>query len=152
MKKHGYTAKDIMRRQVVSIRPEAYVHELASLLDDRGISGVPVIDGRGELLGVVSKSDLVHHQREGELQPEQHAFYREGALPQGFHVEVPDRTRVKEIMTPAIISAEEETPVAALARMMRRRHIHRILVTRGRRLSGIVTAMDLLRLLEAGRR
>ena len=65
------------------------------------------------------------------------------------HVEESDGTRVEQIMTPGAISFEEDTPVAALARAMMERHIHRVLITRRGRLAGIVTTMDMLRVAAA---
>lgn len=150
MKPRNWTAKDVMKRKVLSVSPDIFVRELAGILDDRGISGAPVVDGNGTLLGVVSKSDLVHFQREGEHDRDRFAYFKQvQVLPEGYHVEIPDRTRVREIMTPSIIQAGERTPVALLARMMRRKRIHRIFITRGQTLRGVVTTMDLLKIIEA---
>lgn len=145
------TAKDIMRKKVVAVRPNILIQELAQILDDNGISGAPVINHSGSLVGVVSKTDLVHYQRGGEGSPDKYAYYRDSSpsnLPQGYHVEAPDRTQISEIMTPAIIQAEEDTPVTELVRLMRSKHIHRIFVTKGKKLLGVVTTMDLLKLME----
>jgi CBS domain-containing protein len=148
-------AKDVMKKQVVAVRPTLLIQELANLFDDRGISGAPVINRYGHLVGVVSKTDLVRHNRDGETPHDRFSFYKEGTqefLPKGFHLETPDRTEVAEIMTPAIIQAKEETPVPQLARVMRRKHIHRIFITNKKKLLGVVTTMDLLRLMEGGAR
>ena len=143
-------AKDVMRKRVVSIKPEMLVQEVAKVFDDKGISGAPVIDNHGHLLGVVSKSDLVHHQRDGE--GDHFSFYKAGSgvevLPKGYHMELPDRTRVREIMTPMIIQAEESTPVPDIAKMMRKKHIHRVFIMEGKKMIGVVTTMDLLKLME----
>lgn len=143
--KHKSTAKDLMQKRVVSVKPGMLVHELAKLLDEKRISGAPVVDHDGHLIGVVSKSDLVHHELEGA------DVYADSAakLPRGFHEEAPDRTTVADIMTPAVIEAREDAPARDLAKLMRRRRIHRVFITRGRRLMGIVTTLDLLKLVEA---
>jgi CBS domain-containing protein len=147
-------AKDIMKKRVVAIRPEMLVQEVAQVFDDKGISGAPVIDNQGHLLGVVSKSDLVHHQRDGE--GDHFSFYKAGSgvevLPKGYHMELPDRTRVREIMTPVIIQAKESTPVRDIARMMRRKHIHRVFIMEGKKMKGVVTTMDLLKLFDGGKK
>ena len=63
-------------------------------------------------------------------------------------MESPDWTEVAEIMTPAIIEVKKDTPASELARIMRHKHIHRIFITQGKELLGVVTAMDLLKLIE----
>ncbi len=155
IKNMEWTAKDVMKTGVVTVRPEIYVRELARILDERDISGAPVLDHHEEVVGVVTKSDLVHFQRTGEYSPDRHAFFKQsdgGDVPKGYHVEIPDSTRVSEIMTPAVFMAREETPVASLAKLMRRKHIHRLFITRGKKLVGVVTTMDLLKVFERAER
>lgn len=142
--KSAVTAKSVMRKKVITVRENLLARELAQLFEDKHISGAPVVDRQGALVGVVSKSDLVRHEVEGAdvyADSERH-------LPKGFHVENPDRTTVADIMTPAVITATEDAPAAELARMMRKRRIHRVFITREKRLKGIVTTLDLLKLLE----
>lgn len=148
MRKHTpavVTAKSVMRRQVITVKENLLAGELARLFEAKRISGAPVVDREGRLVGVVSKSDLVRHECEGA------DLYKDSdePLPRGFHVENPDRTTVADIMTPAVIEASEDAPAAELAKLMRKRHIHRIFITRDKRLKGIVTTLDLLKLLEA---
>ncbi len=148
--KRQWKAKDLMKKNVVTVAPRIHLKELAQIFDERGISGAPVVGANGVLLGVVSKSDLVRYQHAEEFVPDDNAFYTDGSsdpFPRGFHVQVPDRTRVEEIMTPTIIRADEEAPAAALAKMMRRRKIHRIFITKEERLCGVVTTMDLLKVI-----
>lgn len=141
-------ARDIMRTKVLTARPDMTVRELAQLLTENHITGVPVVDGAGRLVGVVSQTDLVRH----ELEPAEAAagaapaFHRdpEQALPRGFSTLVPDYTRVSEVMTPAAITEEEDAPLKDLARLMQKNHIHRVVITRQGRVRGIVTSMDLL--------
>ncbi|MBI5594599.1 MAG: CBS domain-containing protein [Elusimicrobia bacterium] len=141
------TAGDVMQKRVVSVRPNMLVRELARILDEKRISGAPVVDRDGRLVGVVSKSDLVHH----ELDDVDAHEAEDSHLPKGFHLESPDRTRVADIMTPTVVEAAREAKVPDLARLMRRRRIHRVFITKGRKLLGIVTTLDLLRLLEKKR-
>ncbi|MDE2290893.1 MAG: CBS domain-containing protein [Elusimicrobia bacterium] len=138
------TAADLMHRKVETVRPNMLVGELARLLDSKRISGVPVVDRGGRLVGVVSKSDLVHHETEGADVYESESR----PLPKGFHSEMPDRTTVADIMTPAVVEAPPEASVGRLARLMRRRRIHRVFITKGQKLLGVVATMDLLKLLE----
>lgn len=138
------TAKSVMKKKVITVRENLLARELAQLFEDKHISGAPVVDRQGALVGVVSKSDLVRHEVEGaDVYADS-----EQPLPKGFHVENPDRTTVADIMTPAVITASEDAPAAELARLMRKRRIHRVFITREKRLKGIVTTLDLLKLLE----
>lgn len=139
-------AREVMRTDVLTARPEMTVHELAQLLTDNHISGVPVVDDDGRLVGVVSQTDLVRHELEPAELAAAPAYYREPerAMPSGYHSEAPDYTRVSEVMTPTVITGEEEMPVKDLARLMHKRHIHRVIITRNGTVRGIVTSMDLL--------
>lgn len=142
--------KDIMRKRVVTLQPWMTTHEAAQVFVDKDITGAPVVDADGKLVGVLSQTDLIRRQREASPDEEVPSFYREGGeTARGFHVERPDQTRVEELMTPAVLSAEETTPVDQVAQVMLQRHIHRIMITRRGRLCGIVTSMDMLRALLA---
>lgn len=142
-------AKDIMNKKMVIASPEMSLRELAKLFIDRKITGAPVID-KWNLVGVVSQTDIVRRDREKPEPAEVPGYYREGEhgmLDGGYHIEEPDQTRVGDVMTPIVISAEENAPVEELAQIMLDKHIHRIVITRGGKLYGIVTTMDMLRAL-----
>jgi CBS domain-containing protein len=144
-------AKEIMRRKIVAVDGGLTVQELTGVLQANGITGAPVVDGSGNVLGVVSQTDLVRARRDspaGDV-PRYHQELDGVEPPPGIHFEEADLTRVEEIMTPGAISFDEETRVETLAAAMLERHIHRVLITRGDRLVGIVTTMDLLRALVA---
>lgn len=140
-------AKEIMHKDVVTVTPYMTLKELAQILCDHHISGAPVVNGRGEVVGVVSQTDLVRAEREhssGEI-----AFYRretdESAAASGFHYEDPDTRRIEQIMTPGGLSCDENASVDEVARLMLARHIHRVLITHHSVLSGIITTMDVMR-------
>ncbi len=63
------TARDIMTREVISIPPEASVEDLAKLLKAHRISGVPVVDPKGVLVGVATQSDLVQRSQDLDMPP-----------------------------------------------------------------------------------
>lgn len=138
-------ARDIMRKRVITASPEMTLHELADLLIEHQITGVPVVSQDGTLLGVISQTDLVRHEQESKPSSEAPGYYRqEYVLPRGFQVESPDFTRVKDCMTPIVISALESDPVIELAETMLEQKIHRIVIAQGGKLRGIVTTVDLL--------
>jgi CBS domain-containing protein len=143
-------AKDIMRRKIVTVESRMTLQELTKILEENCISGAPVVDSSGAVLGVVSQTDLVRTRREASPGiPLYHRELDEPALSLGIHFEDSDQTTVEQIMTPGAISFDEETPVETIADAMLKRHIHRVLVTKGENLVGIVTTMDLLRALIA---
>ena len=138
-------ARDIMKKRVITARPEMTLKELAELLIEHQITGVPVVSGDGILLGVISQTDLVRHETEVKPETQIPGYYlQEHVLPRGFQVESPDYTRVKDYMTPIVISARETDSVVDLAHMMLEQRIHRVDITEKGKLKGIVTTVDLL--------
>ena len=141
-------AKDIMRRKVVAVESWLTLPELSKLFQEKGISGAPVVDEVGAILGVVSQTDLVRTRREEPAGvPSYHREFDDAARSAGLHFEELDHRRVEQIMTPGAISLDEMTPVEKVAKVMIDSHIHRVIITRGDRLAGIVTTMDMMRAL-----
>ena len=147
-------ASDIMRTDVVTVREDQTLKELAQVLLDHHISGAPVVDGKGRLVGVVSQTDLVRRDREQTEPREAPAYHREVDQwlgKRGFEIESPDYARVHDVMTPAVLSADIHVSVKDLARRMTEKHIHRLVITRRGKLAGIVTSMDIMRAFASGR-
>ncbi len=137
-------AKDIMRRNIVTVSPLATAKELAELLTKHKITGVPVVDSHGALMGVVSQTDIVRKQARSE-KDDALDYYRDVMSLFEPVSRVEDEVTVFDLMTPGVLSADEETPVSDLARQMLARRIHRLPITRNKRLVGIVSTMDILR-------
>lgn len=139
-------AKEIMRKSVITLDPEMTLREAAQLFLEHRITGAPVVDQDGSLLGVVSQTDLVRRDREAPVSdvPGYHQEPEETRLPSGLHVETPDYARVRDVMTPKVVSFEEDRSVREIARAMLRKRIHRVVITRRGTLCGILTTMDLL--------
>jgi len=141
---------DIMVRDVVAVGPETAVREVATLMLERRISGVPVVDAEGRVLGIVSEGDLI---RRPEIETD-HA--RTGWL--GIFVSAEDRARdfVKshgrkagEIMTRPAIGVSPGTPLTEVVRLMERSRVKRLVVVEDGKLAGLVTRADLVRALVA---
>lgn len=149
-------AQDLMNPEVLTVREDMSVRELASFLLDNQISGTPVAGPDGKLVGVVSMTDIVA-EATGNLgftidrrNPDFYLrdlqeTYSEDEL-HNFHIEEPDRS-VKEIMTPEVYSVDIHAPVAEVAALMLDGHLHRVLVTEGREAVGIISTSDILGLL-----
>ena len=154
-------AADVMSRDVLAVDPDMTVHELAAFLTDNQISGVPVRGRNGRLLGMVSLTDIA----EGEA--EEGVLHEDRSDPEAtlrgwedeatsdemreLHVEAGE-TLVREIMTPTTYSVAHDTPISDLARTMLAGRVHRLLVVRDGNVIGIVTSLDLLKLLVQPRR
>jgi len=152
------TAQDIMNPEVMTVTTEMTVKELAGFLTDQEISGAPVEDENGALIGVVSVTDIVRAASSGGDRlmnghdREAHFYTRgwEGKLSadelETLHLE-DDELKVGEIMTPSVFAVEAEAPINTVAQSMMDSHLHRLLVVREGKVVGIVSTSDLLSLL-----
>jgi CBS domain-containing protein len=154
-------AKDLMSPNPVSIRRDAGIREALELLTDRGFGAAPVIDEGGRPIGVVSRTDILIHEREcvhhARLPDDRNSPYdwTDGdmfpgpPLPEGFSIEVPDPTTVAEIMTPAIFTVPLEAPVREVVKRMRELKVHHLFVVDSDlALVGVISPLDVIRHLE----
>jgi predicted transcriptional regulator len=151
------TAKDVMNPHVISVPADWTIEELAQFFVDKAITGAPVSDESGRLIGVVSTTDIARHDGLSETRlraDEPHDYYLhgwEGRLAAeeigSFHIEQPPHGTVREIMTHMVFKVDENTPVQEIADTMITGRVHRLLVTRSGRIVGIVTTMDMLKVI-----
>jgi CBS domain-containing protein len=145
-------AKDIMHPNVVTVTDTMDLREAAKIFVEERISGAPVIDELGNLVGVLSQSDLVEYElaTERELTVEA-PFYRqpydESLDPsRGFQIEALPADTVKDVMTPYLITIQEDTAIREVAARMAECGIHRVIVVdEDQQICGIVTSLDVLR-------
>mgnify|MGYP005859700949 CR=1 FL=1 len=143
-------ARDLMTAEVVTVPPETPVLAIASLLADRGISAVPVVDAAGQVRGVVTEADLIRRLAGEEDRPA-------GWLASLFGNQERDADRyarthgmtAADVMTPEVVSVDPDTLASAVAHLMEDRGIRRVLVVQDGRLKGLVSRADLLRALVA---
>jgi predicted transcriptional regulator len=149
------TVKDIMSANVITVRDDMTVQEVATFLTENQISGAPVEDAEGRVIGVVSFADIARATTEAGMEEERAEpdFFARGweevSSPEDFstlHVEAPGLT-ARDIMTPSVFSIADDQPISGVARLMIDAHIHRVLVTQDHKLVGIITTSDLLSLL-----
>lgn len=142
---HAETASDLMVPNPVSLRADAGIREALVLFTDRGISAAPVIDDAGRPIGVLSRSDLLIHDREAGARAFDEGEEAE-TLPDGFQVENVDRTKVADLMTPAVFTVKAYDPPEKVIREMVSLRVHRLFVIdEVGTLIGVVSTMDLLR-------
>ncbi len=147
------TAADLMVSNPISIRAEAAVAEAISLFADKRIAAAPVIDEAGHPIGVVSRSDLLVHDREHERHSAgEHDYY----FAQTFEADDDPRegkthkNTVAELMTPAVFAVSPDTPVDRVVSDMVGLHVHRLFVVDDDGiLVGVISTMDVLKHLKA---
>lgn len=130
------TVAALMHTDVVTVSPAASIRELATLLHRHRISGVPVLDDDGTVVGTASVTDLMWLSEliaPARTDPEARARRRE----------LDERT-VRDIMTPDVFGVGPDATVGELARFFTRTGLHRALVMDGGRLVGIASVTDLL--------
>lgn len=132
----------IMRREVLTVRPATPLREVARLLVERGISGLPVVDEEGAVLGVVSEADFVLKESGAPKHRRGLERFFGGAPEANAKVEA---TTAGEAMTAPAITVGSVTSLQEAARIMVERAVNRLPVVDDGRLVGIVTRADVVR-------
>lgn len=142
------TAADIMTRNPVSVGPRASLAEIAALLAERGISGVPVCAEDGTLLGMVGEGDLIKPFRASAQVRHDwwaDALARGESLSREFMDYVTrDGRSAADIMVPHVITAAEDASLSQIAELMTRHGVRRVPILRGMKVVGIVSRSDLV--------
>ncbi|MDB5620743.1 CBS domain-containing protein [Tardiphaga sp.] len=139
-------AHQIMTRNLITVTPGTSFQAAASIMLENHISGLPVIDTPGELVGIVSEADFLRRSEIGTQRRRSRwlqFFTSPGRLADDFVAEQ-GRT-VEDIMTRNPITVGEDTELEEIVSLMERNSIKRIPVVRNKRLVGIVTRSNLLR-------
>ena len=146
-------AQDLMTADVLTVRDDTTLKELASFCRDKRITGAPVRDAKEKIVGVVSLVDHAPADAERpapEVASAASDFYVRNweSLPKlrEFHPTGEPR-RVRDVMSPEIFAVGPFSTVRDIARTMLRHHVHRLLVLEEDRLLGVLTTTDLLRVL-----
>lgn len=155
-------ARDIMERNVRTVDPDMSLAVLEDALLRNRISGAPVVE-HGELVGIVSRSDVVRTlSLDRSLAGVVSDFYRqivdisgepaanEWKRTQGMDAHLAQRT-VRDAMTADLITVAPDASIQDVARLLLDRHIHRLLVTAGKQLLGLISSSDLVQLIADGR-
>ncbi|GBD95785.1 MAG TPA: CBS domain-containing protein [Nitrospirae bacterium] len=143
-------AKDIMTKDVVTIHPEATVEELARLLIEHKISGVPVVNNEKKLVGIVTENDLIRKNKRFHIPTVIRLFDAYILLGSGKAEEEIKKmaaTTVNEIYTQKVVSITEETSLEDIATIMAEQHIHLLPVLSSDNVVGIVGKADVVRAL-----
>jgi CBS domain-containing protein len=148
-------AMDVMTTNVITAGPDTSVQEVAKILSERNISGVPIVDAENRLVGIVSEGDLLHRietATERRAQRRRRSWWldtigSEEELARDY-VKSHGRT-AKDVMTRDVISVSEATELAEIATLLETKRIKRVPVVREGKLVGIVSRANLVRALAA---
>lgn len=141
-------AHEIMTRSVVTVSPETPVREIAQVMTEKHISGVPVVAQDGTVIGIVSESDLLRRAEIGTAPTRKwwlsffsdpDALARQYRKTHGF--------RAEDIMSHPVVSVREETDLSEIAITLEKRRVKRLPVLRDGKLVGIISRADLVRAL-----
>jgi CBS domain-containing protein len=138
-------AHQIMTRPVVTVSPEARIVEAANIMLQRHISGLPVVDAAGKLVGIVSEGDLIRRPEIGTQKKRARwlgFLTGPGKLAEDFVHE--QGRKVGEVMTKSPLTVTEDTALADIADLMEKNNLKRLPVMRGDALVGIVSRANLL--------
>jgi CBS domain-containing protein len=141
-------AHEIMTRDVITVRPETSVRDIAGLMVEKHISGVPVLTDDGRIVGIISESDLLHRT---EVETERRrkwwfrAFGDNKQLAQDFAKA--HGLKAHEVMSRYVVSVREDAELRDVADILDNRRIKRVPVIESNRLVGIITRGDLVRAL-----
>jgi CBS domain-containing protein len=137
-------AKDVMTAPVLSVAPDTTIGEISKLLLERGISAVPVLDGDGKLVGIVSEGDLVWRLEPGRHRPSWWLALLNDEDKQARDYTKSHSRRAADVMTRRVVSVDEFATLGSIATLLEKHHIKRVPVLRDGRVIGIVSRANLL--------
>lgn len=146
-------AYEIMTPSIKAVPQSWTMERLARFLTDNEITGSPVTDETGEIVGIATLKDITEFRwnstrsdPDSRLTPEEEQEARR--LRMAIFEEMSKvPVEVRDIMTPIVLCVDEMTPVGEIANIMMREHLHRIFVTNDRKITGIITTYDMLKLI-----
>jgi CBS domain-containing protein len=141
-------AKDIMSRNVITVHGELKVNDLIDVFIENGISSAPVVDNKDKLIGIVTKTDIIGHFMDLDLDLTVKMGLKDlmDSSPDLEKISIASETQldVASIMSPNPISARESWTAVKLAETMLDNRVHRLVITKGKKLTGIVSTIDLI--------
>jgi len=150
-------ARDLMQRDVLTIGGAASLLDAHRLFVEEEISGAPVVDEDGRVIGVLSARDLLRAiDEERDTAMVQTSYFRDltefsgpdwGSTAEDFQDRLAGRT-VSDVMSSDVISVAPDASVAEIARTLRQHHVHRVLVAKDDAFVGLISTFDLIAVLE----
>jgi len=131
-------AKDIMTTELITVHPDLSIRQLIKLMLEKSISGVPVVDEFNNLVGIISEKDIIKAVE--RLIKIKVSLDEQKEWQGGFNW-------VEGIMTKKVITVDEEDPVEKVCQVMSEHRIHRVPVMRGNKIVGIISTMNILKMI-----
>ena len=142
-------ASDIMTTEVMTVKEETPLKELAEILYENRINGVPVVDDEGSLIGIICESDLIRKDKKLHIPTVvalfDAVFYLESSKNIEKEIKQISATTVSDLFTREVVTVDEKTLIDEIATIMTRKKIYTIPVMDGERLVGIVGKGDVIR-------
>jgi len=142
-------ASDIMTTEVITVKKQTPLKELAEILYKNHINGVPVLDDDGSLIGIICESDLIRKDKKLHIPTVvalfDAVFYLESSKNVEKEIRRINATTVEELFTREVVTVDEKTPIEEIATLMTQKKIYTIPVMDGKRLVGIVGKGDVIR-------
>lgn len=143
------TAKDIMTKDVITVKPDTSIEELASLLVENRISGTPVVDDSGNLYGIVTENDLISRSKRLHIPTVvsflDAAIYIESSKKFEQEVKRLTATKVGEICTRRVVTVAEDASITDIATIMAEKKVYLLPVVRSGKVVGIVGKRDMVK-------
>ncbi|WP_295714886.1 CBS domain-containing protein [uncultured Mitsuokella sp.] len=144
--------KDIMTKNVITVKKDASIREIAQTIVDHDISGLPVVDEEGKVCGIVSEGDLVRKEFAPEL-PDELCILGAVIYYSGLR-EYQDAFRkiaaisAEQLMTKKVVAVHEDDDISKVAKIMYDKHVKRVPVLDGEKhLLGIVSRRDIVKMM-----
>ncbi len=146
-------AGDIMTSEIITVKKETSLKELARILYQRNINGVPVVDDEGRLIGIICEIDLIKKDKRLHIPTVVAVFdaviYLESSKSFKKELERINATVVGDLYTKKVTTVDEKTPIDQIATLMTNEKIYTIPVLDGDRLVGVIGKADLIRTLSS---
>jgi CBS domain-containing protein len=142
-------AKDIMKKDVITVRPDTSVEEIGRLFIEKDVSGAPVVDEHGALAGIVTENDLISQNKKFHIPTILRIF--DAFIPLESTSQVVKEikrmaaTKASEICTRDVVTIDEETSLSDIATLMTEKRIHLLPVVREGKIIGIVGKKEVIR-------
>src|SRR5688500_15710005 len=127
---------ELMQRNVRTVQLDESVNEAVVTLTDSHVSALPVVDGSGHMVGVISSTDILTSEAEGRDAVSREALF--------------EQMMVRDIMTPRPLTVSPDADVREAAQQMLYADIHRLFVTSGNQLVGVISTTDIVRAVATG--
>jgi CBS-domain-containing membrane protein len=143
------TAKQIMTHKIITAGLEMDVSELAAMFWENRISGAPVVDAAGKLLGIVTENDLIDQGKKVHIPTIitilDSMIFLENPAKLDKEIKKMTGTKVKDIYSAEVVTVTEDTEMAEIATIMADRSLHTLPVVRGEKLVGVIGKADIIR-------